>query len=163
MTANTLDRIVAWSFDPDLYGDERERLRWLEGTALAAGLQWIGIPAAAAVLVWTLGRPAVLPLAVVLAVLYVPIVLCQVYVSRRRVETVPKRWTLKRVALTAATVVPYVAFILGCSAAYAPASFARGMGQGAIAGIALAVVMFAVQTRRRNRRDAAAAAGGDED
>ena len=163
MTTNTLDRIVAWSIDPDLYGDERERLRWLEGTAMAAALQWFGIPAAAAVLVWILGRPAVLPLAVVLVVLYVPIVLCQVYVSRRRVETVPKRWTLKRVLLTTVMVAPYVAFILGCSAAYAPASFARGMGQGAIGGIVLAVAMFAVQTRLRNRREAAALAAGDED
>src|SRR3712207_9477580 len=87
-----LDRIVRWNLDTDgdMYGDERERLRWYEGIATAASLQWIGVPWAAAVLVWVLGRPAVLPLAVVLAVLYLPILLCTVYVRRRRGDTLPR-------------------------------------------------------------------------
>ncbi|MET0424989.1 MAG: hypothetical protein ABW046_13985, partial [Actinoplanes sp.] len=72
-----LDRVVHWNLDldGDLYGDERERYRWYEGIATAASLQWMLIPWAAAIMVWPLGRPAVLPLAVVLAVLWLPMLL----------------------------------------------------------------------------------------
>ena len=44
-----LDRVVRWSLDSDgdFYGDERERLRWYEGIATAASLQWLAIPWAA--------------------------------------------------------------------------------------------------------------------
>ena len=55
-----IDRVVHWhlDFDGDIYGDEREHLRWCEGMATAASLQWLAIPWAAAVLVRPLGRPA---------------------------------------------------------------------------------------------------------
>ena len=150
-----LDRIAHWALDPDgdIYGDERERLRWYEGTAVAATLQWIAVPWAAAVLIWPLGRPAVLPLAVVLAVLYLPMLVCSTYVSRRRVETVPRSWSAKRLVLTVLGGLPYVVFILGAAAAWTPASFARGMRQGAIGGVVLAVAVLAVQTCLRNRRE----------
>jgi hypothetical protein len=48
-----LDRVVRrhLDFDGDLYGDERERLRWYEGIATAASLQWLAIPWVAAILV----------------------------------------------------------------------------------------------------------------
>ncbi|GAA2621869.1 hypothetical protein [Paractinoplanes durhamensis] len=62
MTTNVLDRVVRWNLDldGDLYGDERERLRWYEGIATAASLQSILIPWSAAVMVWPLGKPAAL-------------------------------------------------------------------------------------------------------
>src|SRR5688500_14395530 len=100
-----LDRVVRWNLDLDgdgtIYGDERERLRWYEGIATAASLQWLAIPWAAAVLVWVLGRPSVLPLAVVLAALIVPMAVCTAYVRRRRVDTEVHSWNRKRVLLAA--------------------------------------------------------------
>ena len=38
MATSVLDRVVRWNldFDGDIYGDERERLRWYEGIATAA-------------------------------------------------------------------------------------------------------------------------------
>ena len=81
-----LDRVVRWGLDSDgndFYGDERERLRWYEGIATAASLQWLAIPWAAAVLVWPLGMPSVLPLTVMLVLLVVPMAMCMAYVHRR--------------------------------------------------------------------------------
>lgn len=160
-----LDRIMRWHLDPDgdLYGDERERLRWYEGIAAAAGLQWMALPWAAAVLVWTLGRPAVLPSAVLLVVLYVPMVMSLVYVRRRRVETTPRSYSAKRILITVLTVLPYVLFVVGASYAYrsSDAGAFRGAAIGAVIGGALSCVTAALGTRRRRRREAAVI--GDED
>jgi membrane associated rhomboid family serine protease len=160
-----LDRVVRWSLDPDgdLYGDERERLRWYEGIATAANLQWVALPWAAAILVWLLGRSAVLPLAVVLAVLYLPMVLCAAYVKRRRVDTAVPRWSAKRIVLTILTIVPYVLFIVGACYAYREQDpdLYRGAAIGGVFGGALGITISIVQSRRRRRREAAQI--GDED
>ena len=160
-----LDRIVRWSLDPggDLYGDERERLRWYEGIATAASLQWIALPWAAAILVWILGRPTVLPLGVVLAVLYVPMVMCTAYVHRRRVDTTPPSWSAKRIVVTVLSVVPYLLFVLGACYAYrsSDAGLLRGAAIGSIVGGVLAGATAVVQSRRRRKREATLT--GDED
>jgi hypothetical protein len=165
MTTSTLDRVMRWNLDPDgdLYGDERERLRWYEGIAAAAGLQWMALPWAAAVLVWTLGRPAVLPVAVLLVVLYVPMIMSLVYVRRRRVETTPRSYSGKRILITVLSVLPYVLFVLGACYAYRAddADAFRGAAIGAVIGSLLACGKAALDTRRRRRREAAVI--GDED
>jgi hypothetical protein len=162
-----LDRVVRWILDPDgdIYGDERERLRWYEAITVAASLQWIGVPWAATVLVWILGRPAVLPLGVVLAVLYAPMIMCVAWVRRRSVDTTVRSWTSKRIVLSVLGTTPYVLFIVGCIVAYQqehPSVF-RGALVGAIGGAVLAAAAAALGTRRRRRREAAAVADEDLD
>ncbi|GGQ38635.1 hypothetical protein GCM10010166_01400 [Couchioplanes caeruleus subsp. azureus] len=153
-----IDRIAHWALDPDgdLYGDERERLRWYEGTAIAASLQWPVVPLVSAVMVWTLGRPAVVPLAVVLVANYLPMLISNSYVQRRRVETMPARWSRKRIAVTAMGVVPYLLFAVG--AVYAVVdSAAHVVALIAILVVAAAsVLLLGLMTIRRRRREATA-------
>jgi len=163
-----LDRVVRWGLDSDgngdIYGDERERLRWYEGMATAASLQWLAIPWAAAVLVWPLGEPSVLPLTIVLVLLVVPMALCTVYVRRRRVDTEVRAWTGKRVLWSVLGSLPYLVFLIGSLYAYSPESSAWvGAIFGAVIGGAVGTVAAVLGTRRKRRQEALAAASGDED
>jgi Flp pilus assembly protein TadB len=164
MTTTLLDRVVHWSLDldGDIYGDERERLRWYEGMATASALQSIAIPWAAAVMVWVLGRPSVLPLSVLLALLLVPTWLAAAYVRSRRVDTVPRRWSGKRVLISTLSVLPIVVFLIGVEYVRSPQS---STWQGAIVGVTMGGgigwAMTAAKVRRRRREDAAIV--GDED
>jgi hypothetical protein len=164
-----LDRVVAWNLDlnGDLYGDERERLRWYEGIATAASMQWMGIPWAAAIMVWLLGKPSVLPLFLVLLVLFVPMGCCTAYVRGRRVDTEVHAWSRKRVVLSALFIVPVTGFIVGALYAYGgrDSSVWRNAALGGLFGCALAVVSAAGNRRRARRKPAAGAGGGagDED
>lgn len=157
------DRIVRWALDTDgdLYGDERERLRWYEGIATAAGIQWLLLPWSAVVLVWVLGLPAVLPTAVLLAGLYLPMMMCTLYVRRRRVDTTVHRWTAKRMILNLLGGLPFPLFLLGCLRAW-PTD--RDAMPGALIGAALGGLIAgggAAYVARRRRR-AAATAGHDD-
>jgi heme/copper-type cytochrome/quinol oxidase subunit 2 len=158
-----LDRVVHWNLDldGDLYGDERERYRWYEGIATAASLQWMLIPWAAAIMVWPMGEPVVLPLAIVLVVLWVPMLLSTRYVQSRRVDTTPRSWTAKRIILTVATATPYVLFVIGAQYAYDPeGSTWVGTAVGGVVGACAGVAALTVEARRRSRREALAV---DED
>lgn len=164
MTATLLDRMVRWNLDldGDSYGDERERLRWYEGMAFAAVLQWITVPWAAAVLVWPLGRPAVLPLAVVLVATAIPMALSTAYVRRRRVEPVPVRWTPQWALAWLLTALPYVIFVVGAYYVDDPESTTwMGAAVGSVVGGLVAVVLVLRLARDRRRREAASA-GDDE-
>jgi hypothetical protein len=164
MSATLLDRMVRWNLDldGDSYGDERERVRWYEGMAFAAVAQWIAVPWAAAVLVWPLGRPAVLPLAVVLAATVIPMALCTAYVRRRRVEPVPRHWSPQWVVMWVLTALPYVVFVVGAYYVDDPESSTwLGAAAGAVVGGLLAAFLVLRQARERRRREAATA--GDED
>ena len=162
-----LDRVVRWGLDSDgndFYGDERERLRWYEGIATAASLQWLAIPWAAAVLVWPLGMPSVLPLTVMLVLLVVPMAMCMAYVHRRRVDTEVHAWTGKRVLWSVLGSLPYVIFVIGALYAHDPESSTwLGAIVGAIFGGTVGIVASVVRIRRRRRQEALAAASGDED
>jgi hypothetical protein len=164
-----LDRVVRWNLDldgtDDIYGDERERLRWYEGIATAASLQWLAIPWAAAILVWAVGRDSVVPLTVVLAALLVPMTICTAYVRRSRVVTDVRRWTAKRVLLQIIGGVPYVVFFFGALYAYQgpDSSTLRGAIWGAGVGAVGGIVATVVGTRRGRRQEARDAAAGDQD
>ncbi len=164
MTTTVLDRFVRWNldFDGDLYGDERERLRWYEGTAVSHSLQSIALPWAAAILIWPLGRPAIVPLGVLLTLLVLANWLTTGYVSRRRVETVPRHWSAKRILFSTLTGLPFVVFCIGVLRAWQPDS---SMWQGGIVGATLGgtigLIWSALQVRKRRRREAAIV--GDED
>jgi hypothetical protein len=164
-----IDRFVRWNLDldgGDLYGrDERERLRWYEGIATAAQVQWVAIPWTAAVAVWVVGKPAVVPLLAVLAALLVPMTFCTVYLHGRRVDTTPRSWSAKRVLLSLLGGLPYVVF--GIGAAYHAFGPGSATWLGAIAGAVIGGVTGLVgkirKTRERRRADAAEALAGDED
>jgi hypothetical protein len=163
-----LDRVVRWGLDPEgnggIYGDERERLRWYEGMATAASLQWLTVPWAAALLVWPLGKPSVLPLTVVLVVLVIPMALCAIYVRRRQVDTEVHAWTGKRVLWSVLGALPYVVFVIGSLYVLQPESSTwLGAIVGAVFGGAVGTVFAVVGVRRRRRQEALAAARGDED
>ncbi|XVV11380.1 hypothetical protein ACQP2X_42155 [Actinoplanes sp. CA-131856] len=161
-----LDRVVHWNLDldGDLYGDERERLRWYEGIATAASLQWLTIPWAAAIMVWPLGKPAVLPLAIVLVLLYVPMMLSTLYVRHRRVDTTPRSWSGKRIFLTVVSGSPAALFLIGALYAYDPEGATwRGAAFGGAFGAVAGLVAQVVETRRRRRREAALALTEDDD
>jgi hypothetical protein len=164
-----LDRVVRWNLDldgsGDIYGDERERLRWYEGIATAASMQWLAIPWAAALLVWPLGKPSVLPLLVVLVALVVPMAICTIYVRRRRVDTEVHAWSRKRVVLHILGNLPYVVFVVGALYAYGgpDSSVWRGAVFGAVLGGIGGGIAAIAGTRRKRRQEALAADAGDED
>ena len=165
MSTTAIDRFVRWNldFDGDLYGtDERERLRWYEGIATAAAVQWFLVPLVAAVLIWPLGRPAILPLSAVMVALLLPIGLSTAYVRARRAETVPRRWSAKRVLFSTLTGLPTTVFLIGVLRAWQPDSnMWKGAVVGAVIGGLIGILLSARQVRNRRRRDALPA--GDED
>ncbi|MFI7599677.1 hypothetical protein [Actinoplanes sp. NPDC049681] len=152
------ERIARWALDPDgdMYGDERERLRWYEGISTAAGIQWLAVPWAAAVGVWIYGRPVVAALTAVLLVMYVPCVLCTAYVRRRRVDTTPRSWSRKRILVTLLSVLPYLLFTFGAAHAMdSDGSATAGAGVGLVIGGGLAALWWVFQRSRRRRQEAA--------
>jgi hypothetical protein len=155
-----LDRISNWALDTSgpTYGDERERLRWYEGIATAAMIQWIAMPWAAAVLVWVGGRPVAPALMVMMAVLYLPMLLCSGYVSRRRVNVNNIRWTTRARVNVVLAGVPYLLFILGLARAYQVLNGSLGweIPVGAALGAGAAAVGVRLQARRRQQRETAA-------
>jgi hypothetical protein len=159
-----IDRIAHWALDPDgdLYGDECERLRWYEGTAIAASLQSLAVPWSAAVLVWIYGRDAVVPLAIVLAALFLPLVASTAYVQRRRIDTAPPSWSRKRITFTVLHQLPFLLFAVGAMyAMIGESATLRGALVGILAGSAAGVVMLRVKTIRRRRREATPVPGTD--
>jgi uncharacterized membrane protein YbaN (DUF454 family) len=157
-TAGSMDRVSRWFLSDDLYGDERERLRWYEGMAVGATIQWIAVPWGAVVLAWIYGRPVVVPMAVILVLMYVPIVLTGAYVRRRRVETVAVRWTAKRIALGVLGGLPYVVFVIQFFYPRERGSAAVGALVGA--GIGVAAMVWKARQARAHETAASAA---DED
>ena len=160
-----MDRFVRWNldFDGDLYGrDERERLRWYEGATTAFQTHAIAVPWTAAALVWVVGAPVGWPLFILLAVLLVPITLCSVYVQAKRVDTIPRVWSRKRLFISALSSLPYFVFGVGFLYHVYPESDAwRSALIGAVGGLAVGVLGQAVHTRRLRRQDTLAV--GDED
>ncbi|MBL7253716.1 hypothetical protein [Paractinoplanes lichenicola] len=164
MTTTILDRVVHWNLDlsGDLYGDERERYRWYEGISAAASMQWMVVPWVAAIMVWPLGRSSVIPLAVVLVAMFVPIAICGWYVRSRRVDTVPRSWGPKRVVLSLIGGLPYAVFLVGALRAYDPDGYTWiGAAAGGVIGGVGGLVGQVVQSRRRRQLEAASAADDD--
>ncbi len=88
--------------------------------------------------------------------------LTPVYVQSRRVDTVPRRWSAKRIVVHTLTGLPIVVFAIGVMRAVDPdPSTWQGGVVGAFAGGAVGLVWAAKQVRDRRRRDAAIV--GDED
>jgi uncharacterized membrane protein AbrB (regulator of aidB expression) len=157
-----VDRVVRWNLDIDdsgrIYGDERERFRWYEGIVAAAQMQWLALPWAAAILVWWLGQPVVLPLSVMLVALLIPAIMCVAYVRRRQVDTELPAWTRKRVVLSVLSTVPLSGFIVGAMYAYSnrhPAIWVHALA-GAVVGLVVSAAAAAGRRRRWRRTDESA-------
>jgi hypothetical protein len=160
--SGVLDRLTRWvlDHDGDIYGvDERERLRWYEGIALAASVQWTLVPWSLAALVWFADRDAAILLAVVAGVFYLTLVPANVHVARTRVETHRVRWSRKRILLTALTFPAGPVFFLGLMRAVGDAD-ALEFGAATIGGVigaAIGIALIVARARSRARRLAAEA------
>jgi hypothetical protein len=154
-----LDRFVSWTLDHDgdIYGDERERLRWYEGIAIAATVQWVVVPWAIAIMSWIADRQTAMYLLILAVVFYVPIFLTTAHVVRKHVNTTPLTWTKKRVITTVASGLPFLVMVVGLTRALDEGLDPGGVVGGAIGGgVGLVVAIFA--TRAISRRRAAAEA-----
>jgi hypothetical protein len=143
--------------DGDLYGDEQERLRWYEATAVAASVQWFLVPWVLAVLIWAANGSATVPLLIVAAAVYLPLLLLSAYAKRHRVRTLPDRWSRKRIVLTVASALPYLVIIGGAVRALVLQASGwpmHGMPVGMLIGlpIGLAGGVFAIRAARRREQ-----------
>ncbi|WP_430783786.1 hypothetical protein [Actinoplanes sp. G11-F43] len=165
MTTTLMDRFVRWNLDADgdLYGrDERERQRWYEASTVMAQVQSIAVPWAAAALVWAVGEPVAKPLVLVLAAILLPVMFTSIWVQTKRVDTVPREWTGKRLLVSTLLGLPYLVFIIGyLFHVYPESTMWRSALIGAVLGGAAGGIAQAVHTRRARRRDAVPV--GDED
>jgi hypothetical protein len=156
-----IDRAVDWTLDHngDMYGDERERLRWYEGIALGASMQWIAIPWLLAVMAWICSRETAPYLWGFMAVSVLPQYLTLFYVSRKRVDVTNIHWTRKRIIITALTIVPLLAFVVGLTVGLdlrsdgeVPTEALAGGGLGAIIGMSLVGVVVVAKRRAAEKR-----------
>lgn len=149
--ASAFDRAVDYilDVDGDLYGDdERERIRWYEGIALAASVQWVVVPWVVGLLVWNASADTAKILALVGTAFILPLLLATIYVQHRKVDTRVRRWTAKRILWTAATVAPLGVFVVGYGrATNLSLEASLGMLCGGAAGIV--VLMIGSYLRRR--------------
>jgi hypothetical protein len=167
------DRFADWILDRDgtIYGDERERLRWYEGIAVAASVQWLLVPWVLAVMAWICPAEAAPYLWVVFLAFLLPMSLATIYVMRRRVDLAASQRANLRTRKTrvtlALTALPIVIFVLGLTLGLDLREgtdgddIQRGLGGGLIGGIvgaAIAVVLIRALHRR-----AAAADQADDD
>lgn len=158
----SIDRLAAWLLDHDgeLYGDEQERLRWYEGIALTASIQWIAVPWALAVMAWLGGRPVAPYLLIAAVVFYLPLILTNAYITRWRVRLITGGWTRKRMVISVLSGLPYAVLAVGLARAYGtfddPATIIGG-GVGAAIGLGAAAIGL-----RRDARRAAGAGTDDE-
>jgi hypothetical protein len=159
MTRTSPDEHLAeWLLDRDgdLYGDERERVRWYEAIAVTSSVQSITIPWALAVAVWVAdGKAAASALLAVAVAFYLPLFWSSLYVQRHGVRVYGKKWTTKRLITTVLFVVPYALFFIGRLDSYTGlgGDFARGAWFGAVIGLAAAAVGIQARRRREAARE----------
>jgi len=161
-TTSRLDRAFEWFLDRDSasFGDEQERLRYYEGTAVASVMQGIAVPWAIAAALWVGGRPVAPALLAVTLTFYLPLVLASAYVKRRRVRVQIGNWSWRYKLLTALTLLPY---LLVCAELIRLLMDADGQLGGVVGGgvgVALVGVVLVIQSRRQRARELSAT---DED
>ncbi len=157
-----LRRFVDWMLDMkgDMYGDEQERLRWYEGIAVAASVQWLLVPWALAWGVWQGGRAVVSYLLAVTFLFVLPQGLSTVYVLRNRVR-LPANSNVKYLLLGLASALPYVAIMLGAIRAY-DGGFDPDGTRGGIVGGAIGGSLALLLMHRYNKRVKRVPVGDDE-
>ena len=148
-------RFADWTLDHDgtMYGDERERLRWYEATAVMASVHAFLVPWTLAALIWVGGRPVAPYLLAVFAAFTLPTLISAAYVKGRKVRTQPERPDRKYVLLAVAVNLPSFVFILGALKAYLDGPpWLVGVLVGGTVGAALGLcAQIVVQTAPRLR------------
>ena len=163
--AHWFDRVVDWvlDHDGDIYGDERARLRWYEGLAFTASVQWILVLWVLAVCAWTAPSSAAPYLWSIAVAFVIPMYLSLIYAGRRGVDVTRPLRSRKSKVVQAATGVPLLVFVVGMTigldrrsgrswAEMNPAL--RGGAVGGCVGLGIAAA-FVVWMRRRGERHAA--------
>lgn len=163
--ANRFDRIVDWvlDHDGDIYGDERSRLRWYEGLAFTASVQWVVVLWVLAGCAWIAPPSAAPYLWSIAAAFVVPMYLSLIYAGRRGVDVTRPSRSRKSKIVQAVTGLPLLAFVLGMTVGLdvrsgrswseiSPAL--RGGALGGCVGLAIAAA-FVVWMRRRGERHSA--------
>lgn len=157
-TTPPLQTLSAWLLDQDgdIYGtDERERLRWYEGIAVAASVQWIIVPIVMAVAAWVGGRAVAPALLAVTIAFYLPMALVNTYVTQRRVRVTPQRYSRKRVLVSIATFVPFAPLGIGLARGYGLFEDSTSLFVGIVGGTAVVLLTVIVSASRRDRRTGA--------
>lgn len=154
-----LDRLFDSVLDRqgNIYGDERERIRWYEAIAVVASFQWILLPWALAVMVW-FARPATVPfLVAAFGVFYLPMPLAQLYIRRKGVRQLPDRTGHKYWITFVVSTLPYPIFLIGVIAALSASGGGTATWWGALVGGIVGGIVGLVQLlrsrQRRRRRD----------
>ncbi len=156
-----VDRLVNYvlDVDGDIYGDERERIRWYEGISLAASFQWLVVPWAMAILVWFADRDTVLFLVAVLALFYLPLLLTTAYVGSKGVRLLPERRSAKYWLFAVLGGVPYLVFALGAlvvrdGGAPDAGSWWAALVGGVVGGVLGLLGLVYAERLRRRKEDA---------
>jgi hypothetical protein len=169
-----VDRSAAWLLDHDgeIYGDERERLAYYEGTSVASSIQLLLLPWVLAGFAWlgpTSAHPALIAVA---AVFYLPFVVMVLYVHRRHVDVNRSMYrSRKTVIVSIAMMIPMLAFVLAITIGADLRSDAAGddiadrisagLVGGVVGGIAGGLGAWAFGRRWKRRRQAALDAAED--
>jgi hypothetical protein len=168
-----VDRSAAWLLDHDgeIYGDERERLAYYEGTSIASSIQLLALPWVLAGFAWlgpTSAHPALIAVA---AVFYLPFIVMTVYVRRRHVD-VNRSMHRSRKALivSVAMMIPMLAFVLAVTVGADLRSndvgdvsdrISGGLIGGVVGGAAGGLGAWVIGRRYKRRRQAALDAAED--
>lgn len=160
-----VERLVEATLDRDgrIYGDERERLRWYEGIAGAASVQWILVPWVLAVMAWVCDRSTAPYLWILYGVFVAPTVIVPMYARRRAVVVDRSALRTRKVRLLQAqNVVQFFVFIGGLTVGLdlrtdgeVPVRAVVGGLIGGVVGGALATVVAIVARRRQADADPA--------
>jgi hypothetical protein len=116
-----------------IYGDEQERLRWYEGIAVAASLQWVIVPWVIAASIWMGGRPVVSYLLAVTAALYLPQLITVRYAIKSRIR-LEQQWSTKGIVMALLSGGAYVAIAAGAVRAYDSGFDPDGLKGAAVGG-----------------------------
>jgi hypothetical protein len=136
-----------------IYGDEQERLRWYEGIAVAASIQWLLVPWVIAAAIWMGGRPVVSYMLAVTAALYIPQLITLRYALKSRVR-LQNQWSAKGVVTGVLSAGGYLAIVAGAVRAYDNGFDPAGL-KGAAVGGPIGLLLAVAFAHRYNKRSKA--------
>lgn len=145
------DRVVDWvlDYDGEIYGDERSRLRWYEGLAFTASIQWVLVLWVLAACAWKAPNEAAPYLWSIAIAFVVPMYLSLIYAARRGVDVRRPTRTGKARIIELVTVAPMLIFVIGMSDIHPTAS---RVIFGALGGCFAVAVVFTFYRRKQAHR-----------
>jgi hypothetical protein len=157
------DRMVDWVLDRDgdIYGDERARIRWYEGIAASASIQWFLVMWALAIAAWSAPASAAPYLWAIAAAFFFPLYISIFYLSRRGVDYDPPQKSRKARIIQLVTFLPMAGFMLGMTVGRdlrqgeSWSDLSPGIQGGVVGGfvgLGIGVIVRRVLRARRERR-----------